>query len=432
MAEGLFTGKDFKLNRLELIASSGQTLGLQGIYVQLQLFQDLYSSTMSGELLVNDANDIFVNFSLSGNDYLAVDIEKGAARIERVFRIYKVTERRPNKNSVSTYCLHFCSEELVISNSMRVSKSYKGQTTSDIIRDVLFNIMKVDPSRENLWEPTGKTVKYDFIVPYYRPLEVIQWAASRSYDPSGNFCYFFYEDTFGFCFQSMQSLFQQEPSKKLNLSVKTAAGESDPAQTLDSIDRFNIINDFDMISSISNGAMASRLLAVDIFSQTRKEYNYSLDIAEQNKQLLNPNKQINVMKTVDGNTNMSSYDSYFTTYVQINDTATERENSIDKWMQPRALHLSALNSFRIKVVIPGDLYLTAGSVVEIEMPQFKAPNENGKPMDKLRSCKYLVTAVNHKFDNNDIFESIVELSTDSFAESLPAAVDLTSLVIKGK
>lgn len=427
MAEGAVSPKDFKIEVLELISSSGQSVDLRAAFEELQIYQDLYSSVISGEILVNDKSDVFCNFALCGNEYLRVSIDKPSLGLpfERIFRIYKTTERRPINNSDQAYILHFCSEEMVLSNSMRVSRSYKGLPVVDIIYDVLFDILKVDKSRVDKFEETSGP--FDFVVPYYRPFEVIQWATARAYKTDPKFCYFFYESSSGFNFQSLQSLFKQTPYKKMKYDIKKI--DSEVATNKDSIDKFSILNDFDIITSVSNGSMASRLLAVDIFSQSYKTYDYSLAIAEGNQNLLNPYKQFNELKNVDGKTNFTAYDSYFTTYVQINDTLTEKENSIDKWMQPRALHLAALNSFRFKAVLPGDIAMRVGDVVEFDFPKMTAPDESGKELDPYRTGKYLVTALNHKIQKSG-FESIVEFSSDSYAQQIPAAVDLTPIIKK--
>jgi hypothetical protein len=426
-SNGAVSTKDYKINVLEIVSSSGQTIDVRNIFEELQIYQDIYSSVMSGQLIINDGADIFCNFALCGNDYLRVSIDKPSLGIplEKIFRIYKVADRKPVKNSSQIYNIHFCSDEMVLSNSMRVSKSYKGYTVADIIYDVLLNVMKVDPSRIDMFEGTAGT--YDFIVPYYRPFEVIQWATARAYNTQPKFCYFFYESMTGFNFKSLQSLYEQEPYKKISYDIKKVDAEI--ATNKDSIDKFKILNDFDYMTSVSNGSVSSRLLAVDIFSQSYKNYDYSLDLAESGGNLLNDFKQFNEVKTVTDKTNFTSYESYFTTYIQINDTGSERENSIDKWMQPRALHLAALNSFRFMAVLPGDIVMRAGDVVEFDFPKMVAPDESGKQMDPYRTGKYLVTALNHKFDKTG-FESIVEFSSDSYSQAIPAATDLTSIIKK--
>jgi hypothetical protein len=99
---------------------------------------------------------------------------------------------------------------------------------------------------------------------------------------------------------------------------------------------------------------------------------------------------------------------------------------------PRAMHMVMLNHFKIKVIIPGDIELKAGDVVNYEFPMFESANQSGKKLDKKRTGKYLVTSVNHKF-TEDMFESIAELVSDSYAEEVPGAKEgLNRLSKKGK
>jgi len=427
MAEsGLNTTKEFTIQTLEVIASTGETIDLRKIFVELEVYQDIYSSVMSGNILVNDASDLFNNFSFCGNEFIRINIDKGGLGLplDKVFRIYKATDRKPQKNSSQIYILHFCSEEMLTSNAMKISKSYKGYKASDIVWDVMTNILKIPQEKIHSFEPTSGT--YDFVVPYYRPLEIIQWAVSRSYDLAPKFCYFFFEHSWGYSFKSLQSLYTQKPYKTLTLDIKNI-DDPDPTTSMNAMDKFSILNDFDVIQSTSNGSYASRMLAVDLFSQSFTKYDYSLGFAEINKQLLNKNKQVNLLKNLSGATNLDSFESYFTTYSQINDTSSERENSIEKWLQPRALHLAAINSFRFQANLPGDIAMKAGDIVEYKFPKFVGADDSGKEFDEYRSAKYLVTAVNHKF-TEDSFETIAELCSDSYAAQLPAAIDLTPII----
>ena len=93
---GVNNSKDYEIKSLELINSGGQTIDLRDIFVELQIFQDIYSSVMNGNILINDGNDTFSNFYLCGNEYLKVSIDKpGLNRpLERLFRIYKTTDRK--------------------------------------------------------------------------------------------------------------------------------------------------------------------------------------------------------------------------------------------------------------------------------------------------------------------------------------------------
>ncbi len=398
--DGVFGSKDFKLEQLELINSGGQTLNLKKIFVELQIFQDLYSSVMYGEILINDGNDVFSSFYLIGNEYLKVKIDKpGLNRpLTRLFRIFKASKREPTTDSGQRYLLHFCSDEMVSSQQILVSKSYKNSKIKQVVSDILINELSVEPERINKLEETSGS--FDLIIPNYRPLEAIQWVTARGYDQN-KFCYFFFENKQGFNLTSLQTLIKQKPYKTLKYELKN--NERDPANNKDSIDNLDIVNDFDMLTSISNGAFSSRLMSIDIFTQGFNYINYDLAAAESRQNLINKFKPVNSFKNSKNQTLFQAGDSFFRTYLTINDTASEKSNDIKFWMLPRAMHMVLLNHFKIRVTLPGDIELKVGDIVNYEFPLFESANKAGKKLDKKRSGKYLVTAINHKF-SEDVFD----------------------------
>jgi len=426
---GMFGSKDYDIQSLDLINSGGQTLDLRRIFVEMQIYQDLYSSVMNGTILINDGNDVFGNFYLCGNEYLKVKIDKpGLGRpLERMFRIYKASDRNPSTDSGQSYLLHFCSDEMISSQQILVSKSYKSTKIKDVVSDILVNELKVDAKRIASLENTSGS--FDFIIPNYRPFEAIQWSAARGYDQN-KFCYFFFENKNGFNLTSLQTLIRQKPYKTLKYEIKNS--DRDPANNKDSIDNLTILNDFDMLNSITNGSFSSRLLSIDLFNQSFLYHNYGITTAEGAGNLINKFKPVNSFKNSKDKTLFESPDSFFRTNLAINDTASEKSNDIKHWLLPRAMHMSIINNFRIQVIVPGDIELKAGDIVNYEFPMFESANQAGKKLDKKRTGKYLVTSVNHKF-SEDVFESIVELASDSFAEAIPGAKEgLNRLSAKGK
>lgn len=427
--DGMFGSKDFKFDSLELINSGGQSLDLRKIYVELQIFQDLYSSVMYGEILINDGNDVFSNFYLVGNEYLKVGLDKpGLGRpFERMFRIFKTSKRSPSTDSGQTYILHFCSDEMITSQQLLVSKAYKSTKIRGVVSDILTQELKVDPARIASLENTSGN--FDFIIPNYRPFEAIQWATARGYDQK-KFCYFFFENKNGFNLTSLQTLIKQKPYKTLKYEIKNT--DRDPANNKDSIDNLDILNDFDMLTSISNGAFSSRLMLIDLFNQSYEFADYNLNIAEAQGNLINKFKPVNSFKNPKDQSLFDSKESFFRTYLSINDSVSEKSNDVKYWLLPRAMHMVMLNHFKIKVTLPGDIEIKAGDIVNYEFPMFESAGQAGKKLDKKRTGKYLVTAVNHKF-SEDMFETIAELVSDSYAEQIPGAKDgLNRLSKKGK
>lgn len=431
MPEGPVSSKQSSIQKLDLINSGGQSINLSEIFVQLQIYQDIFAQCMSGKLLIVDAKELFSNFYLCGNEYLSLSIDKpGLNRpFERLFRVYKVADRKPASNSGQMYEIHFCSDEFISSNSILVSKAYKSAKIKDVILDILNKELKIEPNRIARLEDTQGN--FDFIIPGYRPFEAIQWATARGY-AQDKFCYMFFENKDGFQLTSLQTMMKQKPYKKIKYEVKQS--ESDPALNKDSIDDFEIINDFDMIASMTNGSFASRLLTVDLFTQKHETLNYNLEAAEAKKNLLNQYKPVNSFKNSKDETLFTAFNSFFRTYLTINDTKSEKSNDIKFWLLPRALHMSLMNHFRIKVTLPGDTEMKAGDVVEVEFPKFEGKQDGERALNKRLSGKYIVMSVNYKIIREEnSFECVAELATDSFTEELPGAKDgLNKLSKKGR
>lgn len=431
MANGPINSKQSVVKKLDLISSTGSSIPLADIFIQLQIYQDMFAQCMSGKLTMVDSMEHFSASNMCGNEYVHVVLDKpGLNRpFERIFRVYKVTDRKAISNSGQVYDIHFCSDELLTSNSMLISKAYKDTKIKDVIFDLLTKELKVESNRIAALEDTMGG--FDFIIPGYRPFEAIQWVTARGY-AQDKFCYLFFENKNGFLLTSLQSIMKQKPHKKIKYEIKNS--DSDPSVNKDAADDFQILNDFDMLTSMSNGAFSSRLLTIDIFSQKFEKLDYSLTTAESKNNLLNRYKPVNSFRNPRDETLFNSFDSFFRTYLTINDTKSEKNNDIKFWLLPRAMHMTLLNHFRIKVTLPGDTEMKAGDVVEVEFPLFEGKQDGGRRTNKKLTGKYFVSAVNFKVIREDnTFECIAELATDSFGEAIPAAKDgLNKLSKKGR
>lgn len=425
---GMASSKDYEIKTLELINSGGQTISLDGTLVELIINQSIDAGVMFGSLLIVDGNDIFNNFYLCGNELLNVVIDQPSLDIplKKKFRIYKVANRSNNNNSGSKYILYFTSNEAVLSSTTLVSKAYKNKKLSDIVADILQNFLNVDVKRINRFETTSGL--HDFVIPSYRPLEAIEWAASKSYSTAPNYCYYFFESRDGFEFISQQTLFKQQVVKELSYDIKNTNDSpnqsSDVIKNKNSLEKLRVLEDFDMIRSSSNGSFASRLLSVNLFTQQFEYNDYSILTAESQKRLLNDYMPINDQRL------MQSYLANFKTYISTNNIKQEKENAVERWLMNRQMHKNLLNNFRLKGVISGDITLKAGDIVKLKYPKYVAAESSGKQFDEYRSGKYMLSDITHKFTNDGKFETVIEMVSDSISARLPTGKDIISKVTK--
>ena len=140
---------DYKLESITLYAP-----GFTGKFdliphlVELNYFEDIFNNTVSGNIVINDAVGIANFTSMSGTEYINIRFRKSddlKVTVDRNFRVFGISDRRFDlSNNNEMYKIEFCSDEYLLSEQYRVSKSYKGKKVSEIIKDVVDNELKVN------------------------------------------------------------------------------------------------------------------------------------------------------------------------------------------------------------------------------------------------------------------------------------------------
>ena len=156
---------EYQIDAIKLLTSmTNGTIDLIPQLVELNLFEDIYSSTISGNLVLNDSLGLLSNFRINGTEFVQITLRKGTQDdnpIQRTFRIFKVSNRSINvSNGFEVYTLNFCSEEFLFSEQYRISKGYVNTSISDIVADILINYVKVGTSgKKNVYIQDRKSTR---------------------------------------------------------------------------------------------------------------------------------------------------------------------------------------------------------------------------------------------------------------------------------
>ena len=129
---------DYNLKTLNLITPLQPSgVNLMPFMVELNLFEDLYGSTISGEVILQDSLGLISSYGLNGTEFIQIQLQKSSTDTDfysRNFRVYRIGERVVgDNNDYEVFSLLFCSEEFMLSEQYRISKSFKGQQISTII-----------------------------------------------------------------------------------------------------------------------------------------------------------------------------------------------------------------------------------------------------------------------------------------------------------
>ena len=71
MAQLNFAG-EYKVTDLKLMTSSGNVVELGATYLAIDLYEDIFSSSMSGTVTFIDTNNICMNMPVTGQDFLSM------------------------------------------------------------------------------------------------------------------------------------------------------------------------------------------------------------------------------------------------------------------------------------------------------------------------------------------------------------------------
>jgi hypothetical protein len=269
----------FELQRLQLTSlASGTTIDIRYVTIEFNLYEDLFSNVLTGDLTLSDANNLISNVPIFGYEILEVSFKStmDESFFTKTFRITNVRDVTPANNERSLiYVLSFSSEQDLINESVSVSRAYRKTLISDMVADITSNYLKI-PSLTTL-----ETTKYthDYVLPFLDPLTCINFLASRANSASfRGALYLFYENRDGFHFRSLESAAAQEPVTTFHLSPANIrdnpAHELDDATDIRGIQDYSFVTLPDILDNTHTGMYGARLMVHSLVQKIYRIHDF--------------------------------------------------------------------------------------------------------------------------------------------------------------
>jgi len=449
---------EYAISELKLMSSSGNVVDLSLAYTTLSLFEDIFSSSMSGLVVVADTNNILMNLPVTGQDYLSMKIvtpslEKSPIDYtQTVFAVNKI-DTRVDADGTQVFQLHFISPELLRNERVRISKSYES-TISNMVYDALNNAKYINTNKEIFLEETKGIRK--IVVPNSHPFDFIKKLAREAESKEYNSPhYLFYENIFGIHFRSIESLYRQASIGSYHagdLGFHITEGgkiEEEYARVLD----YSIDSNNDTLANVVGGMLASKIITHDIvqkkydinrhdyfqdfYKYKRVNYNstmkdnpiYSevpldtfgnnLGNFDESRIHLHPTSTVSAVQV--GSLGLPEYvgGKDASHYTSDNESLYE-SNAISRTLLSRQAKFMELNAgTSINMQIKGNTTIACGDIVEFDMPI--VGNSHGKgDSDIYYSGRYLISKLRHIFQpSSNNHEIALTLVKDSFSTELP-------------
>ena len=415
---GMNDASSYQINHLTLVSSVGRAIDISGIWKEISLYEDIFSNTLSGSILLNDSRNLINDVPIVGSEYLLISFEKPtqSLRFEKTFRVYKLSDRRHETGTNETYILHFASEELLLNEQILVSKAYQSTPISSMVTDICKNVLKISSTKlsQGSIEATDQTMSV--IIPNWSPFYTLNWLAARAVSDSAlSASFVFFENRDGFQFRSIESMLRGEPVLTIHASPRNLGrtrSQNTQNKQLEGVLQWEMPHGWDELQTISLGAYAGSLTIVDVNSQSFDTITQQSDEQFLSTYHSNAFTPLQQLQNRFGKTPQDMTQSLF--------RVMPHSADIQRWMLQRNMSLARLHGHRIKVGLPGNLVLTAGALVNCELPTATGHTDEEKRLDETYSGVYLITSVHHKIDRQKHVCSC-ELIKDSRSSVLSAA-----------
>ena len=434
---GIYYAQNYHLGSVRLITMSGESIDLRRIVRELSVHEDIFSFSVSGYVKVEDALGLIDAYRLTGEEYIHIVYGKSKEdpyMHDKVYKLYKLADRSPSGNMMSEYyTLHFCSDELILSEQIKISKAYKGQQVNSIISDILIEQMEVPIYKLMYIQDTMGL--YDFVVPRMKPFEAISWLSNYARPSVGKGAdMLFFETKDGFSFRSLQDMYKQDSFRTFKYQQKNLNDKQQPLEEkMKTIISFEFPKGYDVLEGINSGAFANKLISLDPIQRKSKvtrfngdKYGADTESTSLNEYSLIGNFKNRLGRTLtassDGNFKLSTGNSDQSENEYLADKDPTKDIFVEDFVPNRTAQLAKAMLTTMKIAVPGFAGLMVGQVVEVFFPSTQTLGDSGtivRSEDKKYSGRYLITALRHVIQPSaSAYQTILELSKDSGREGV--------------
>lgn len=368
-----------------------------GITAQCEIYQDMLTPFWTCAIAIVDTQNYLMNHPFYTGMEMEIEVETGApaplgGKKIVPFTCYKISERVNLGFNKYSYTLYGISKEYIQDQKVRVSKSYKGSTASQIAID------SAQKAGINITKSSSSTERYNLIVPNLSPVATVEWCAQFAQSSGKPADFVFYQHEISeYAFKSMEECFNDDSGLELiqkDINKSDDQGREEP-ENYWSIQNFNFMNHVDSIPNITTGFYGSTVISHDIINKKieTNTYTYGQDV-DADLQL----------KPWIGNTfegaELTNY-SFNPVHPEITEGNQTNNDTHKDWLGSRKSNIMKFETNKLLVDIPGDptYFTTIGRAITVKLPSHQ--DINLMDYDELLEGTYLVSAIKHIITNQN-------------------------------
>lgn len=420
--ETLIHAGDYKLEKLILTSqNSGVTADITEFMLELNLYEDLFSFCMTGNLILADAANLISNFPILGNEYITVKMrtptleDTPANVIEKTFQIYAIYDRILNDDRSQYYNISFMSIEGYENQTTVVTQSFKG-STDEVAQKIYEDYIEFDRPLVIYDTPHTSNVKYtsNHWSPF-RNMNFISQTAKGSKLKGSD--YLFFESNKAFYFASIEAVINSQLTDGVfDEYVLERNGANMPRRITDigytgnrmpdsvtAIENLKMLTTIDVLEGNNKGAFAATIDGYDFY--TKKVINVSSEYDMKGFAKTGPKNIVtsSLLKNPKAHKSFYSHNTGLYNDFGLSDeedlpSGNTASNVTTKLLNRRGYMFSFENN-KFEAVLPGRTDIQVGHVISLLYPSAEAPSDDESTvLDPLLSGFYVISAIHHKFD----------------------------------
>jgi hypothetical protein len=411
MAEFYESG-NYKLHELTLVNYRGQPFDLAGIFSYIELYEDIFSTTLSAKIAIEDAVDLFQNFPIIGKEKLIISYStRGFDAVRVELDCYLVPTRTQIKAKHQFYTMSFMSTEGLTNQTKIVARSLSGNITDNvesILRTELGSTKAIDSDRA--------ANSITFIPPRQAPFEAINTMLNRAkaVTSSTHTDIVLYETVDGYSIKSLSNLVTKPPEWVYKVGRLNRSSDKAPVE-----DEFLVLNDFQIIqeaapiSSIASGGYGGTIGVYDPITRSYSESTYDLLENKEDFNYLGEHRKIPNNDAIQKSAKSSVFK-----YV----VAGTKDES---YLHRNAKFEQLFNTVKIVADVAGNSKLRVGHIVELDFPSNTTADMETYTRERFLKGKYIVSSLKHSMRSGlGGYRTVMELCKDSVDTHVDDSADL--------
>ena len=422
------------IEQLKLVSSNNEVVDLTEFLVELNIYEDVFSSHLYGEVLLTDSRNLIDKLNIHGEEFLNVKLRTPSFDekdiIEKTFRVFKISNREIVRDTnTQNFVLHFVSSELFYDILLPLFVPFEGNIT-DVVGEIFTNYIatsrnfNIADSEKEITENERATDliiideaknKVKFVSPGWSPFKCINWLASKAIPKDGlarNFIFF--ESNKNFYFGTIENIFRNSYENNNYIgryyiaasNIRDNDGKPNLNREMFLAKDVSMVETTDYIKNYTNGYLANRLIFLDVLNKEYELIDYDhIENYENQYHTSGKGEQAIPIFKQDSFRNSATNISFYPKNPKLFDDFPDNVSEVMKEVYGnRKSSLLELTNIKMNITVPGRTDVEVGRMLYFDYPSLgaKDPSDTeSSSQDKLYSGYYFITAIHHKVNKNE-------------------------------